>query len=255
MAKVNVNSATRDEFIEVAGLKPQVADALLRLRNEHGGKVAGLDALKDLAQTTGASMDQLRDGLDFGAQAAQKSAEITAFAAKSGAETATLVAKSGTETATLAAKSGAATAAFAAKSGAETTKRAAGNAVEVGQEVARASVDTASRLAAAGVDVAQRTATVAGDAEKQAVERSAETATNVTTLFVSLVSEQMQHNVQVMQSLARVRNWREALEVQNDYFRASVERMTNATGRYVEAVTKLTAGMANLARHEAKKAA
>ncbi len=233
MAKVNVNSATRDEFVEIAGLKPQVADAILRLRAEHGGKVAGLDALKDLARTAGASMDQLRDALDFGAQAAQKSAEITAFAAKSGA----------------------ATAAFAAKSGAETAKRAAGNAVEVGQEVARASVDTASRLAAAGVDVAQRTATVAGDAEKQAAERSAETATNVTNLFVSLVSEQMQHNVQVMQSLARVRNWREALEVQNDYFRASVERMTNATGRYVEAVTKLTAGMANLARHEAKKAA
>jgi phasin family protein len=244
MAKVNVNSATRDEFVEIAGLKPQVADAILRLRAEHGGKVAGLDALKDLARTAGASMDQLRDALDFGAQAAQKSAEITAFAAKSGAETVTL-----------AAKSGAATAAFAAKSGAETAKRAAGNAVEVGQEVARASVDTASRLAAAGVDVAQRTATVAGDAEKQAAERSAETATNVTNLFVSLVSEQMQHNVQVMQSLARVRNWREALEVQNDYFRASVERMTNATGRYVEAVTKLTAGMANLARHEAKKAA
>jgi hypothetical protein len=93
MAKVNVNSATRDEFIEVAGLKPQVADALLRLRNEHGGKVAGLDALKDLAQTTGASMDQLRDALEFGMQAAQKGADAASFAAKSGADVASFAAK------------------------------------------------------------------------------------------------------------------------------------------------------------------
>ena len=42
MAKVNVNSATRDEFVEIAGLKPQVADAILKLRTEHGGKIAGL---------------------------------------------------------------------------------------------------------------------------------------------------------------------------------------------------------------------
>ena len=255
MAKVNVNTATREQFVEVAGLKPQVADAILRLRTEHGGKIAGLDALKDLPRTAGATMDQLRDTLEFGVQVAQdvtkkagetaqKGAEIASFAAKSGADVASFAAKSGADVASSAAKSGSDVASFAAKSGADAAKQAADRTAEAGQQVARA-----------GADMAHRAMAAVGDAEKQVARRSTEAATDVSQLFVSLVKEQMEHNVEVMKSLARVRNWREALDVQNAYLRASIERMTNGTTRYVEVVTKLATGMASLTRDEVKKAA
>ena len=233
MAKVNVNTATREQFVDVAGLKPQVADAILKLRTEHGGKIAGLDALKDLPRTAGATMDQLRDTLEFGVQVAQ---DVT----KKAGETA----QKGAEIASFAAKSGADVASFAAKSGADAAKQAADRTAEAGQQVARA-----------GADMAHRAMAAVGDAEKQAARRSTEAATDVSQLFVSLVKEQMEHNVEVMKSLARVRNWREALDVQNAYLRASIERMTNGTTRYVEVVTKLATGMASLTRDEVKKAA
>ncbi|HEX8374962.1 MAG TPA: TIGR01841 family phasin [Geminicoccaceae bacterium] len=233
MAKVNVNTATREQFVDVAGLKPQVADAILKLRTEHGGKIAGLDALKDLPRTAGATMDQLRDTLEFGVQVAQ---DVT----KKAGETA----QKGAEIASFAAKSGADVASFAAKSGADAAKLTADRTAEAGQQVARA-----------GADMAHRAMAAVGDAEKQAARRSTEAATDVSQLFVSLVKEQMEHNVEVMKSLARVRNWREALDVQNAYLRASIERMTNGTTRYVEVVTKLATGMASLTRDEVKKAA
>jgi DNA uptake protein ComE-like DNA-binding protein len=37
MASVNVNAATREESVDVAGLGPDVADAILRVRREGGG--------------------------------------------------------------------------------------------------------------------------------------------------------------------------------------------------------------------------
>lgn len=244
MAKLNVNSATREQLVDVAGVRPQVADAILKHRDEQGGKIADLDALNELPGVGPATIDQLRGVLSFTAQAAkdatdkageaaQKGAEITAFAAKSGAETVS----------------------FAAKSGAETAKRATEKTAEAGREVARAGAETASRLTTIGADAAKKTMAVVGDAEKQAARQSTEVVSEIGELFVGLVKEQMQHNVEVLQSLARVRGWREALDVQNDYLRASIERMTRGTTRYVEVVTKMTAGMANLARDEAKKAA
>jgi phasin family protein len=113
----------------------------------------------------------------------------------------------------------------------------------------------AERTAEAGQEAAQRTMAAVSGAEKQTARHSAEAATDISQLFVSIVNEQMQHNVEVLQSLARVRNWREALDVQNAYLRTSIERMSSGTTRYVEVVTKLTAGMVDLTRGAAKKAA
>src|SRR5436305_1932037 len=117
MPKLNVNDATREQLVETAGLRPAVADALLEFRAKHGGKIAGPETLGELPGVGPATLDQLRDVLDFrdkgersgngsdkggnGAaerevrQTTERTAEAAASVARSGAK----VAREATETA------------------------------------------------------------------------------------------------------------------------------------------------------------
>src|SRR3954465_8809241 len=96
MAKVNVNKASREELVEVAGLRPVVAEAVLKARDEHHGRIPNVDALREsLREVRGvgsATLDQLADALSFGAapahEAPEKTAEVAHTAARAGAETA-----------------------------------------------------------------------------------------------------------------------------------------------------------------------
>ena len=65
MAKVNVNSATRDDLVNVAGLRPDVADAVLGFRRKHG-RITDVQALEELPGIGPATVDQLRKALDLG---------------------------------------------------------------------------------------------------------------------------------------------------------------------------------------------
>src|SRR3954451_14359577 len=65
MPKLNVNDATREQLVETAGLRPAVADALLEYRAKHGGKITSPEALGELPGVGPATLDQLRDVLDF----------------------------------------------------------------------------------------------------------------------------------------------------------------------------------------------
>jgi uncharacterized protein (TIGR02271 family) len=90
MAKLDLNEVTREELVDVAGLRPTVAEAVLRARDEHGGGIADLGALKDaLGGVKGigpATLDQLGDVLKVGRRAVkpadEKPAETAPPAAK-----------------------------------------------------------------------------------------------------------------------------------------------------------------------------
>ena len=73
--------------------------------------------------------------------------------------------------------------------------------------------------------------------------------------MVSLIKEQVQATVDTLQAIARVRSWSDAMELQNEFFRGNVERMTQGASRYVETVTRLMTRMASIGSEEAKKAA
>src|ERR687883_752471 len=64
MPKLNVNDATREQLVETAGLRPAVADALLEFRAKHG-RITSPEALGELPGVGPATLDQLRDVLDF----------------------------------------------------------------------------------------------------------------------------------------------------------------------------------------------
>ena len=273
MAKISLHKATREQLVEGAGLRPMVAEAILKVRDERGGEIADISALKDtLSEVKGigpASLDQLGNVLRVSRQvtkpAAEKPADTAAPAAKAstedtsrpteaaasgvkvGAEVVRRTTEEAADTATSGVKVAHQTAEETAKviasgvqAGAEEASRPAEKTAEVTSLVARGSVEAASGLV---------------DAEKAVVAHSSEMASELSQLVARLLNEQLQANIEMLQTLARARTWREALEAQNEFFRGNIERMTSGTSRYVETVARLMPRLAGIGRGEVKRAA
>src|SRR5436305_15213473 len=98
MAKVNVNSATREDLVDVAGLRPDVADAVLEYRRKHH-RITDARALEELPGVGPATVEQLREALDFGDKGSDR--------AKAGEKEAGRSAERATEAASSAARGGA----------------------------------------------------------------------------------------------------------------------------------------------------
>jgi Phasin protein len=292
MAKINLHEATREQLVDGAGLRPLVAEAVLKVRDERGGEIADISALKDaVSEVKGigpAALDQLGDVLKVSRQAtkpaAETSAEAAAPAVKAGTEAAASGVKDGaeevrrtTEEAADLATSGVKVArqtaeetakvlASGVKDGAEEASRTVEKTAEITSLVARGSVEAAERVAEKTAEVTSlatrgnaemvgRTVSGLADAEKAAVARSSEAAGELGQFVARLVNEQVQANVEMLQALARARTWREALEAQTEFFRGNIERMTSGTSRYVETVARLTTGLGAVGRGKEKRAA
>jgi hypothetical protein len=251
MAKISLHKATREQLVEGAGLRPLVAEAILKVRDERGGEIADISALKDtLSEVKGigpASLDKLGNVLRVSRQAAKPAAEKPADTAAPAAKASTEDASRPTEAAASGVKVAGQTAEETAKvivsgvqAGAEEACRTAEQTAEVTSLVARGSVEATSGLV---------------DAEKAAVAHSSEMASELSQFVARLLNEQVQANIEMLQTLARARTWREALEAQNEFFRGNIERMTSGTSRYVETVARLTPSLAGIGRGEVKRAA
>jgi phasin family protein len=251
MAKISLHKATREQLIESAGLRPKVAEAILKVRDERGGEIADIGALKDrLSEVKGigpASLDKLGNVLRVSRQAAkpaaEKPADTAAPAAKASTEDAsrpTEAAASGVKVAGQTAEETAKVIASGVQAGTEEARRTAEKTAEVTSLVARGSVEATSGLV---------------DAEKAAVAHSSKAASELSQFVARLLNEQVQANIEMLQTLARARTWREALEAQTEFFRGNIERMTSGTSRYVETVARLTTGLAGAGRGKEKRAA
>ncbi len=299
MAKINLHKATREQLVDGAGLRPLVAEAVLKVRDERGGEIADISALKDaVSEVKGigpAALDQLGDVLKVSRQAtkpaAETSAEAAAPAVKAGTEDARQAteatasgvkvgaeevrgtteevagnATSGVKVARQTAEESAKVIASGVKVGADEASRTVEKTAEITSLVARGSVEAAERVAEKTAEVTSlatrgvvemvgRRVSGLADAEQAAVVRSSETASELSQLVARLVNEQVQANIEMLQTLARARTWREALEAQTEFFRGNIERMTSGTSRYVETVTRLTTGLAGAGRGKEKRAA
>src|SRR3954453_20159850 len=177
VTKIDLHEATREQLVGDAGLRPLVADAVLKARDERGGGIADIGALKDaLGEVKGigpATLDQLGDVLKVGRRAAKPADGKPAEAAPQAG---------GRETGRATGEAAEATAPVAKVARQTTEETAAAPAVEAGTEAA-------ADAAPAGTKVARRTAeeTVAAapvvkaglEGESRAVERTAEVALTV----------------------------------------------------------------------------
>ena len=98
-------------------------------------------------------------------------------------------------------------------------------------------------------------AAAAAEAGKAATARSGDAVGELSRLVAELVNEQVRANVEALQALGRARTWPEVLEAHAAFFRGNLERMSEGSGRYLEAVTRLAAGAGGGGHDKDKEAA
>src|SRR4051794_30757081 len=231
MPKLNVNDATREQLVETAGLRPAVADALLEFRAEHSGKITSPEALGELPGVGPATLDQLRDVLDFRDRGEK---------AGNGSD-----------------RGGNGAAEREVRQTTERTTEAAASVARSGAKVAREATETgaqATTAARSGLQLVERTAGAFGEAQRETAQRSAEVTAELGRLFVELLSEQTRHNLEVATAFGRMANWGEVARLQGEFVRASFERVNRLNGRYLEivqGVMRATVSAAGQARRAA----
>ncbi len=232
MAKVNINEATREELVDAAGLRPELADAIVRFRDERG-KVTNADELDEVQGVGPATLEQLRKTLTFGETADEKAERERAKAAQEAEQTARETAE---RTADAAAS----------------TLRSTG---ETGREAAKAGAEAASSTAQGGLQLVQRTAGAMSEVQREAARQSTEGTAELGKLWIELLNEQTRHNLAVAAALGKAVNWEEVVRAQSEYMRESIERMNQLHGRYLEIVRSMMTAAASTAKDEVKKAA
>ena len=71
--KADLNEATREELVEVAGIKPATADKIVKLREE--GPIKSMEVLGEAAEIGKAELGKLRGTVEVAAEAARDVAE------------------------------------------------------------------------------------------------------------------------------------------------------------------------------------
>ncbi|MEK0082666.1 helix-hairpin-helix domain-containing protein [Benzoatithermus flavus] len=214
MARVDVNTASREQLIEQVGVRPEVADEILKLR-EKQGRIADIEALRDVKGIGPATLEQLRSALAFGETAAKK-------AASEAADVAATTVRAGAETARSAADAGARVTSIGVRDSLQTAQRAMEAAGELERRTARAATDSAASFG-----------------------RS----------FADLASEQMNENLRVAIELTRARNLGQVVEIQSRYLRETLERLMRLGSCYTEMYQKLLSPAAFVTRSRADRAA
>ena len=197
MAKVNVNSATREDLVSVAGLRPEIAEAVLEYRRKHH-RITEARALEELPGVGPATVEQLRKALDFG----DKGGNGDDWA----------------------------------EAGEKEAGRSAGQVAETTRHAAEGRARVASTTAREGTEIVRRVFGAAAETERETVGRAAEGAAELGRLWVDLLGEQTRHNLEVATALGRAVRWDEVVQAQGEFVRVSLERFGELNRRYLEIV-------------------
>ena len=81
-----------------------------------------------------------------------------------------------------------------------------------------------------------KAADAVSELQHRSVRESVSSMTEFGQLFITLLNEQMRHNLSMATAFGRTASWHEMVEAQNDFVRASFERMNQLNRRYLEIV-------------------
>ncbi|MCB1882585.1 MAG: helix-hairpin-helix domain-containing protein [Geminicoccaceae bacterium] len=217
--KLNLNEATREELIDVLGLRANQVDALLKHRKDKG-KFEAIEDLVDIPGVGQATVDHIKDTVTLTEEKAKETAK------EAGDKVVDMTAK--------AVETGRDNVAKATDMGAKQVDETAAKVREIGGEVARKN--------------AQAVETVLPGSGEPAAD-----ATRVAMLWASYWPEQMGENMRTLNRLVGCRTFGEVVEVQNGFARASFERLASRFGTAMELAAQAgAAGMRN-AKHQAGK--
>ena len=227
MVKPNVHTASRDELVE-AGVRAELADEILKRRRK--GAIH-LEALEEVSGVGPATLEQLRQALDFreqqpgsgngGANEQQRAQADERARAREGGSGSSDERRHREE-------APARTAAAATSSTAQLGVKVARDTTTAGAETAAKATAEAAR---SGLQVVRRTADAAGEATRRSAEGTAELGQALT----ELVQEQIRHNVVTLTALSKAVDWEQLFRIQGEFLRTSLERLAGLNRRYLEA--------------------
>jgi hypothetical protein len=212
---VDLNRATRDDLVTVAGLKPAVADAVLSRRDAVGSFVShdalqGAEGINEqvlevIRSSTQVLAEQGAKGLETGSTATTEAAATMEGAV---AETVEATASAAREAAEMAGRIG------------TTSAAAAGNIIQDQAALAR----KASAGAGQAGTMAAQTGRRMGEAIADRGASVARTSTDLTAAWIAFWPEQMREGWQTAMALTRCRSLPEVIEVQTRFWQASMDR-------------------------------
>ena len=153
------------------------------------------------------------------------------------------------------------TATTGADKAAGTTKLMSDKSAEMarsGAEMTRGMVDAGLRAASAlrpNFDQAQKVAGAFGETQRETVRKSAEGSAALGKLYMDLLTEQAEHNLQAVKAFGKAFDWRELVELQREFVRASFQRMNELNTRYLELCRGVMTTAATTAKAGFKQAA
>ena len=280
MPKLNINDATREELVEKAELRPELADAILEFRGKHG-KITDVEALNELHGVGPVTLEQLRTSLAFSdkrekagtANGGDKAQEREKDARETAVKTAQVVSSNGGDKAQEREKNTRETAVKTAPvvnsngsdkvqerekaaretalKTAEVVSSAARGSVKVARDTTEAGAQAISAMARGGLQQVEKASGAFGELQHETARQSAELG----QLFVELLNEQTRHNLQVVTVFGRAVSWDEVIQVQGEFVRASFERMNQLNARYLEIFQGMMRAATSTAKDQARKAA
>jgi len=130
---------------------------------------------------------------------------------------------------------------------AEPLRNGTGQIVELTRDVLKAGAQGATTF---GNDLQEGVG-----AANEMQRKSADAAVEFSKLYMDLFKEQAEHSLQAATAFRKSFNWDEAIRVQSDFLRASLERMSQLNSRYLEIVQAVMGTAVSVAKDPAKKAA
>ena len=244
MAKPNVHTASRDELVE-AGVRAELADEILKRRRK--GAIR-LEALEEVPGVGPATLEQLRQVLDFreqqaasgnGGRASEQWAQADERArAREGGSAERRPREEGPPART-------------AEAAAAATNSAARLGVKVARDTTAAGAEATAEAARSGLQVVRRSA----DAVGEATRRSAGGTAELGQVLAELVQEQTRRNLETWTALAGAVDWERVFRIQSEFLRTSLERSAELTRRSLEITQAVMTAAASASSQQAHKAA
>jgi competence ComEA-like helix-hairpin-helix protein len=213
MTRVNVNTATRDELVDLAGLRPDIADAILKIRRK--GEIRSVEALGQVPGVGPATLEQVREALDFSAPVGGGGRGVEAPASR-----AVEAGRAATEAV-----------ASTAYGGVEAAQRAMGAVGEVQREVAQRSTEGMAEVGRALVDLMHE-----------------QTKHSLDTLAALTSTVDWNRASQAV-------DWNQVFQIQSEFLRTSVERSVQLTRCYLETTQAVMAAAPATLQAEIRRAA
>lgn len=225
MPKANVNTASREQLV-ASGLRAELADEVLKLRRK--GRISDVEALGELPGVGPATLEQLRQSLDFGAPEGNGDDRSRDDDRRGGAQPARPMAEA---------------------------VRGATRAGAEGSETAAISET---------LQAVQRATKAVSEMERAVAQRSAEGTAELGRLLVELTVAQTRQNLETLKALteavdwdqvAKAVNWDRAFQIQGEYLRVNLEQAAQLTRRYLEIGQAVMSAATDTVRDQVQKAA